>query len=158
MVDLNSDTGSLIDSPRSLSSTAMAKPYLVTSANQSLFLSFRDRGLERKFVADHSSKARTHDLQVGSSSSAQQQCPAPVQFSALAARWLLSCSRALPYMCIVGYSRSTGTRPAAVVLCMLWGLLQSLLQLLLCAVHSQLPCSLLMLLYRLDLLQLYFFW
>jgi hypothetical protein len=43
----------------------MAKPYLVTSASQSsLFLSFRDRGLERKFVEDHSTKARTHDLQV----------------------------------------------------------------------------------------------
>jgi hypothetical protein len=43
----------------------MAKPYLVTSASQSpLFLSFRDRGLERKFVEDHSAKARTHDLQV----------------------------------------------------------------------------------------------
>jgi hypothetical protein len=45
----------------------MAKPYLVTSASQSpLFLSFRDRGLERKFVEDHSAKARSHDLQVGS--------------------------------------------------------------------------------------------
>jgi hypothetical protein len=45
----------------------MAKPHLVTSASQSpLFLSFRDRGLERKFLEDQSAKARTHDLQVGS--------------------------------------------------------------------------------------------
>lgn len=64
-VGQNADASSSLGFDCSISATAMAKPYLVTSAKQSpFFLSFSDLALERKFVQDHAVKARAHDLQV----------------------------------------------------------------------------------------------